>query len=448
MSLQELKSTIFLSLIFSLRMFGLFMVLPVLVLYSEDFQNVTPALSGFAIGAYGFTQAILQIPFGWLSDRVGRKPVIIVGMIIFMFGSLVAAQSDTIYGIIFGRGLQGCGAVAGAVTALLADLTREQYRTRAMSLFGISIGFSFCIAMMIGPLFAEWWGLSGIFNSNAMMAVLGILILLFLIPTPVITRTDLNTTVRKFDIQQIMQHPEIFRLLVGISTLHFTLMALFVYLPKMLENVLDIARENHGLVYLIALSISFIFIVPVIVFSESKRRLKPCFISAVTLLLIAIAGMWHANSFSLLFCMFLFFTTFNFLEATLPSLVSKLSPAGTRGTSMGVYSTSQFFGSALGGALGGLAMQYFGVSGVIIICAIPITFWWLLSVTMKQPPYVINMVIALHSSVNLDAREIGKKLVIIPGVKEVTILDSERTAYLKVDRKIVNMAALRKFGTC
>ncbi|WP_252177299.1 MFS transporter [Endozoicomonas sp. 4G] len=446
MSPQELKSTVSLSLVFVFRMFGLFMVLPVLVLYSEDLQGATPALAGFAIGAYGLTQAALQIPFGWMSDRFGRKPVIIVGMMIFMLGSLVAAQADSMYGVIFGRILQGAGAVAGAITALLADLTREQYRTRAMAVFGISIGFSFCIAMLLGPLFASWWGLEGLFGSNAVMAGLGILILLFMVPTPVVTRTDLNTKVRIKDVGNVISNPQMLRLMAGIFTLHFTLMALFVFLPQMLEDTLGMAREKHGWVYIVALSVSFVMIVPVIIFSEAKRRLKQCFVGAVTVLLAAIAGMWRVDS--VLLGIFLFFAAFNFLEATLPSLVSKLSSAGTRGTSMGVYSTSQFLGAALGGSLGGLAFQYWGATGVMMVCAIPTALWWLLSVTMKQPPYVSSMVMALDSSMSLDARAIGRELAIIPGVEEVTVLDSERTAYLKVDRKIVDMTALRQYGEC
>ena len=446
MSPQELKSTVSLSLVFVFRMFGLFMVLPVLVLYSKDLEGFTPALAGLAIGAYGFSQAVLQIPFGWMSDRFGRKPVIVAGMLIFMIGSLVAAYADTMHGVIFGRVLQGCGAVAGAVTALLADLTREQHRTKAMAVFGMSIGFSFSIAMLLGPLFADWWGLTGLFTSNAIMAGLGILLLLALVPTPVVTRTDLNVKFSKTDLVKVVKNPEMLRLMAGIFTLHFVLMALFVFLPQVLENSLDIPRANHGWIYMGALAVSFVMIIPVIIFSESKRKLKQCFVAAITLMLAAIAAMSNLNG--VLVGIFLFFAAFNFLEATLPSLVSKLSPSGTRGTSMGIYSTSQFLGAALGGSIGGYAMQTWGMSGVMAVCVIPTALWWLLSVTMKQPPYVSSMVMALDSSVSLDARTIGKELAIIPGVEEVTVLDSEKTAYLKVDKKIVDMTVLRQYGEC
>lgn len=446
MSLQELKSTLALSLVFVFRMFGLFMVLPVLVLYSEDLQGATPALAGLAIGAYGFSQALLQIPYGWLSDRFGRKPLIVFGMLIFMLGGLVAAQADTIYEIIAGRILQGAGAVSGVVTALLADLTREQYRTRAMAVFGMSIGLSFCIAMLIGPLFASWWGLSGLFLSNAAMAGMGIVLLLLIVPTPVVTRKDLNTRVDQLEIVSVMKNKELLRLMAGIFVLHFVLMALFVFIPQTLEEALGYAREDHGWIYLAALGISFVMIIPVIIYSESKRRLKQCFVASISVLLAAMMAMYQTSG--LLVGIFLFFAAFNFLEATLPSLVSKLSSAGTRGTSMGVYSTCQFLGAGLGGVLGGVSMQYWGAAGVVLICVIPTALWWLLSVTMKQPPYVSSVVMALDESVSLDARAIGRELAIIPGVEEVTVLDSEKTAYLKVDRKVVDMTALRQYGEC
>ena len=450
MSPQELKATLSLSLVFAFRMFGLFMVLPVLVLYSDDLQGATPALAGLAIGAYGFSQALLQIPFGWLSDRIGRKPVILMGLLTFLLGSLVSAHAETIYEVIFGRVLQGCGAIAGAVTALLADLTRDQHRTKAMAIFGMSIGLSFCVAMIIGPLFASWWGLSGIFTSNAVMVVAAMFIVLLLVPSPVISRKDLNTSVCQTELSTMFRNPELMRLMAGIFVLHFIVMGLFVFFPKLLEDTVGLARESHGWVYLVSLSTSFAVMIPFIILSEKYRRLKQCFSGAVALLLVAMMIMLggEGSTSSLILGVFLFFVAFNFLEATLPSLVSKLSPAGSRGSAMGLYSSCQFLGAGLGGALGGLAFEHWGVSGVIVICAIPTALWWLLSVTMKQPPYVSSMVMALDPSVSLDAHSMGRELAVIPGVEEVTVLDSERTAYLKVDRRSLDLSALRQYGEC
>ena len=206
MSVQELKASLSLSLVFMLRMFGLFMVLPVMALYADEVQGATPLLIGLAIGAYGFSQSVLQIPFGWLSDRIGRKNVIVGGLLLFVVGSLIAANADTIEGIILGRVLQGCGAIAGAVTALLADLTREQYRSRSMAILGMGIGLSFCLAMIAGPVIASAWGLSGLFASNALLAVAGIALVLFAVPSAVTQRQDLNVSVNKGQFRQVLNN--------------------------------------------------------------------------------------------------------------------------------------------------------------------------------------------------------------------------------------------------
>ena len=450
MSGQELKASFSLSLVFMFRMFGLFMVLPVMALYADQLNGATPLLVGLAIGAYGFSQAVLQIPFGWLSDRIGRKKVITGGLLLFAAGSLLAASANSIQGVIAGRILQGCGAIAGAVTALLADLTREQYRTRAMAIFGMGIGLAFCLAMIIGPVVAAHWGLSGLFLSNALLAVIGIFLMLLVVPSATIQRQDLNSSVCKNIARQVVRNPELLRLMFGIFVLHFVVMGLFVFLPRQLEMTLGIPRASHGWVYLLGLVGSFAVIIPVIIFSEKRQRLKQCFVIAVTLLLLSMVlmGQVHHNHGLLISGILVFFAGFNFLEASLPSLVSKLSPAGTRGTTMGLYSTCQFSGAALGGVLSGLGAQYWGMSGVLVVCGIPTAIWWLLSVTMKHPPYVSSMVMALNPASDQDAGATSRALAVIPGVEEVTVLGRERTAYLKVDRKILDISALRQYGEC
>ena len=456
MSVPEIKAACSLTLVFVFRMLGLFMVLPVLVLYTEDLQGVTPMLAGLAIGAYGFSQALLQVPFGWLSDRMGRKPVIISGLLLFMAGSLVAAYAGTIQWIIIGRILQGCGAIAGAITALMADLTRDQYRTRAMAMVGMGIGASFCLAMIMGPVIGSVWGLSGLFLSNALMSVAAILVVLFLVPSPVVTRKDLNSRVQKQDMYKVLQNPQLMRHFVGVFALHFTLMALFVFVPQVLEQHAGYPRADHGWIYLAIMCLSFIAILPLIIVSEKYQRLKQCYIVAITVIMAAIIALYQGEAYPthVLPGLLLFFMAFNFLEATLPSLVSKLSKAGTRGTAMGMYSTCQFLGAALGGFTGGWALEHWGITGVLVACIIPTALWWLLSVTMKQPPYVSSIVVALFPydsegkpAVD-DARTLGKKLAIIPGVEEVTVLPEERTAYLKVDRRHLDITALQRFGEC
>ena len=450
MSGQELKASLSLSLVFMFRMFGLFMVLPVMTLYADQLEGSTPLLVGLAIGAYGFSQALLQIPFGWLSDRIGRKKIIVTGLMLFIAGSLVAAYAESIQGVILGRILQGCGAIAGAVTALLADLTREQYRTRSMAMFGMGIGLSFCLAMMLGPVIASVWGLSGLFFSNVWLALAGILIVLLVVPSAVTQRQDLNSSVSQESVREILHNGELLRLMFGIFVLHFIVMGLFVFLPRELENTMNIPRESHGWVYLVGLLGSFLVIVPFIIYSEKHRRLKQCFVSAVTLLLVSMVCMAQAESYRwwLVAGLLIFFAGFNFLEASLPSLASKLSPAGTRGTTMGLYSTCQFAGAALGGVLSGLGYEYWGLNGVLVVCAIPTALWWLLSVTMKHPPYVSSMVMALNPASGQDAGTMSRALAVIPGVEEVTVLGRERTAYLKVNRRTLDMSALRQYGEC
>ena len=450
MSPLELKASLSLSLVFMFRMFGLFMVLPVMALYADGVQGATASLVGLAIGAYGFSQALLQIPFGWLSDRVGRKPVIVGGLMLFLLGSLVAASADTIYGVIAGRVLQGCGAIAGAITALLADLTRERFRTRSMAVFGMGIGLSFCLAMMIGPVFANWWGLSGLFLSNAGLALVGILLVALVVPSPIMSRRDLNSFVSRQDVLEIARDPQLLRLMFGVFVLHFVVMGLFVFLPQELVSTLDIPKESHGWVYLLGLLGSFVVVAPFIIYSEKHQCLKQCFVAAVALLLLSLLLMAMApeQKHLLIAGILVFFGGFNFLEASLPSLVSKLSAAGTRGTAMGLYSTCQFLGAASGGFFTGVSYEFWGLTGVMAVCAIPTALWWLLSVTMEHPPYVSSMVMALNHPGDKDTGLISQALAIIPGVEEVTVLDRERTAYLKVDRKNLDIAALRQYGEC
>ncbi|MFK0570188.1 MFS transporter [Endozoicomonas sp.] len=447
MSFVELKAAVSLTMVFVFRMLGLFMVLPVLALFAEELQGASPGLIGVAIGAYGFSQALLQIPFGWLSDRWGRKPVILLGLFIFLLGSLLAAEATTIEGVIAGRILQGCGAIAGAVTALMADLTREQHRTKAMAMIGMGIGVAFAIAMVLGPVVSNIWGLSGLFLSNALMAVAAMLIIILMVPTPVVTRRDLNCSVDRSGFRQVLLNGELLRHIVGIFTLHFVLMALFVFVPELLNK--EFERSMHGGIYLAVMGLSFVMMIPLIIVSERQRVLKQCYILSIIMLFTAFILLYQGvlSPKMLLAGLFVFFFGFNFLEATLPSLVSKLSPAGTRGTVMGVYSTSQFLGAALGGSLGGFALEYGGVVSALALCTIPTALWCWLSVTMKQPPYVSTMVMALDPELG-DVNSISAKLASIVGVQEVTVLSVENTAYLKVDKQRLDWPALKQFGQC
>ncbi len=369
------------------RMLGLFMVLPVLTLYGQDYRHSTPLLLGMALGAYGFSQALLQIPFGWWSDRWGRRPVIAIGLLLFALGSLVAAVSDSVYGLILGRFLQGCGAIASALMALVADSTSEHNRSKAMAVIGVSIGVSFSIALIVGPLLTEWAGLSGIFWFTVLLALIGLVILFTAIPQP--NPSLDNTSSDTSTIKAVLADKELLRLDWGILVLHMVLMANFVAIPGMLETVAGIDRANHWWVYLPMLLAAFVMMLPLMLLGERKGKLKPVFIGAIATLLIVEASLALIGSavtaWVLLLSVFVFFVAFNLLEASLPSQVSKMAPRNGRGSASGVYSSAQFFGAFLGGTVGGGALLVGGTTAVFAINALVLASWLVIAL-----PMVIN----------------------------------------------------------
>lgn len=442
MSTTETRAAAGLSLVFAFRMLGMFMVLPVLATYGLELQGATPALIGLAIGAYGLTQAVLQIPCGVLSDRIGRLPIIYAGLLVFALGAGVAACADSIWGVIAGRVLQGAGAISAAVMALLSDLTREQHRTKAMAAIGLSIGLSFAVAMVIGPLLTHAFGLSGLFWATALMALLGMLIVAKMPKAPE-QRQHRETLITREVLGQTLKHPDLRRLDLSILVLHGVLMASFVALPLALVEQGGLPREQHWLVYLGALLIGFLGMIPFIIYGEKKRQMKRVLLGAISLLLCCELFFWlFGHSLWLLVTgMVLFFIAFNLLEASLPSLISKVSPAGSKGTAMGVYATSQFLGAALGGILGGWLYQYGGASGVFFGCALACAYWLHNARGMSEPPYVTSLRLALTNPA-LKSPELGARLLALPGVAEVAIVEEEAAVYIKVDLQQVSRAEL------
>jgi MFS family permease len=378
MTALEKRTVGSLALLYSFRMLGLFMVLPLLALYAADLPGASPSLIGLALGVYGLTQALLQIPFGWLSDRVGRKPVIIGGLLLFALGSVVAGMADTVYGIVLGRTLQGAGAIASTVMALVADLTREEQRTKAMAMVGMSIGLSFAVALILGPVVAAAGGLSAVFWFTALLAVAGVAIVILLVPTPPqIGAEHADVGARAGLIGRSLRDPALARLNFGVFTLHFILMACFLVVPGFLEQSAGIDRGSHWRVYLPALLLSIAGMVPMMILAERGGRLHQVFLVAVALVFAAVGVLGFTTTPAVFYvALWVFFVGFNYLEATLPSLVSKKVFAGGKGTAMGVYSTCQFLGAFAGGAVGGWLLQHMGVAALIGLCMVLSAMWW------------------------------------------------------------------------
>lgn len=381
MTAVERRAVLSLALLYNVRMLGLFMVLPLLALYATDYRGSTPALIGLALGAYGLSQALLQIPLGWLSDRVGRKPVILGGLLVFAAGSVLAAMADTIHGVILGRLLQGAGAIASSIMALVADLTSEEQRTKAMAAVGASIGLAFAIALIAGPLLAAQGGLDLVFATTALLAMLGILVL-WRVPAParVLPAAAGEVTARSGLFGRALRDPALLRLDGGIFILHCVLMALFLVFPTLLEEVAGVSRELHWRIYLAVILLSVLGILPMMRLAERGGRPGPVFLCAIVLLALALAGMGlAASAWGLYIAAWLFFTGFNYLEATLPSMVSKAVFPGGRGTALGIYSTAQFLGIFAGGAAGGWLLEHHGGTAVLLFCLALCVLWGLWS---------------------------------------------------------------------
>lgn len=445
MSGSETRAASGLALVFAFRMLGMFMVLPVLATYGMDLAGATPALIGLAIGAYGLTQAVLQIPFGVISDRIGRRPVIYLGLVVFALGSLLAAQADSIWGVIAGRILQGAGAISAAVMALLSDLTREQHRTKAMAMIGMSIGLSFAVAMVIGPLLTRAFGLSGLFLATAGLALVGIALIAFVVPSGHKALQHRESGVARQALGPTLRHPDLLRLDVGIFVLHAILMASFVALPLAFVERGGLPKEQHWWVYLTALLVSFFAMIPFIIYGEKKRKMKRVLLGAVSVLMVVelFFWQWADNLRGLVTGTVVFFTAFNLLEASLPSLVSKVSPAGGKGTAMGVYSTSQFLGAALGGIIGGWLFQHGGLGMVFLGCAGLCAVWLVTALSMNEPPYVTSLRMPLTPE---GLREAGltERLLAVPGVTDAVVVAEEAAIYIKLDTKILDRATLER----
>ena len=385
MTPAERRATAGLASIYGLRLLGMFVILPVFALYATALPGASYTLIGFALGAYGLTQALLQIPFGWASDRWGRKPVIYMGLAVFAAGSFIAAWAPGIGWVIVGRGLQGAGAISAAVLALTADLTRDAVRTRAMAAIGITIAATFAASLVAGPVLMGWIGVPGLFALTGALALAAVAVVRFAVPDPDGARTPAGLSAGQ--LARVLADTQLLRLYFGIFALHAVLMALFIEVPFALRDN-GLAADRQWIVYLPVLVVSILAMLPFLGRVDRPRNGKPLLNGAVVVLLMAQAALALSQHSlpALCLALTLFFAALNLLEAMLPALVSKCAPADARGAAIGVNSSAQFLGAFVGAAAGGWLAQHVGGTSVFVLCATLTTLWLIGSATMAPPP--------------------------------------------------------------
>lgn len=382
MSPTERTAVFSLASIFSLRMFGLFMLLPVLAVYADELSGTTPILLGLALGVYGLTQAIFQIPFGMLSDRIERKKVIACGLLIFAAGSIIAALSNSIHWLIIGRAVQGAGAISAAVLALNADLTDSEQRTKSMAIIGISIGVTFLMSLILAPVLQSIIGVDGMFWLIAVLAAVAILVLYKVVPEAESRSGQNKHTPIWGQIEGALKNSQLLLLNFGILVLHLVLTALFLVLPNILIAQSDLALSGHWQLYTPILLISVLGMLPFVIAGSKPKWVSFAYRAAISLLLISLLALVMGQNHSLVWLLVsltLFFSAFNALESLLPSLVSQLAPANSTGTAIGIYNTFQFSGIFLGGLVGGWVFGRQGVSGVFVFCSVAVFSWLVVS---------------------------------------------------------------------
>lgn len=428
-----------------MRMLGLFMVMPVLVVLAQDYPDYTPIWAGAAIGAYGLSQAILQIPMGMLSDRLGRKPVIIFGLLLFTLGSLVAAFADSMWLLTLGRFLQGTGAIAGAVMALAADISRENQRSKVMAVIGIAIGFSFYLSLILGPLLAASSGLSGIFLTTATLALVCIPLVKFAVPDVHVSAPSGDTLPGKDSIRQMLRNSTLLRLNVSVLLLHMMITLVFVQLPFSLES-LGWSLDRHWQLYLPVLVLAILGMALMMGFG---RRFSGSTMLITALLLMALAFFGLANSvaqfYPLMACVVLFFAGFNYLEANLPAMVANIAPPGKKGSAMGIYASFQFFGAFLGGIVSGILIANFSVELLWYLAAGICILWTGLFIGINPTERLTRYTLSLNMA-GRDVSTLKRQLNALPGISEFTIVPNESALYLKVQGNQFDIMKARKLA--
>lgn len=437
----EMRATLSLASIYGLRMLGMFLILPIFAIYASTLPDKPSSLMvGLALGAYGLTQALLQLPFGMASDKYGRKPMIYIGLVIFAAGSFIAAVANSIEIIIIGRAVQGAGAVSAVVSALVADLTRDEHRTQAMATIGVTIGIAFALSLVGGPILNQWIGVPGIFALTGVLTIVAILVVKFVVPDPVESHYHSDASAAPAKLNDVLGNRQLLRLNYGIFALHAAQMAMFVVVPFAIVSTSGMHENQHWQIYLPVVLLSFVMMVPAIIYAEKQAKMKQVFVAAILVMLVAqlmFSGMIHFF-WGIVAALTVYFVAFNILEATLPSLISKIAPAAAKGTAMGVYNTAQSLGIFAGGVAGGYLSHTQGFASVFVFCGVMMFLWLLLAITMQAPMAVRTKMYSIdHGSVQMDsaaAQALRGNLIQLVGVVEAVVLPQENTVILKVDK--------------
>ncbi|WP_223577360.1 MFS transporter [Kangiella taiwanensis] len=443
----ERRSAVSLASIFALRMLGLFMLLPVIRILGEDLEGATLPLLGLALGIYGLSQAVLQLPLGLLSDKIGRKPVIYGGLVVFIAGSLVAGFSESIWGLIIGRALQGAGAIASAVMALAADLSRPEQRSKMMAMIGGSIGLAFAISLILGPILSEWLSLQGLFFVIAALAFIALIVAMTVVPRgDQASKVHLNLTFAE-RWKHVTAKGRIFVLALAVFVIHWSLVAVFMIVPDKLEQS-GFALAQHSWIYLTVLILSIALMVPMMLGAERKKMhrqiMQLAFFVIVVALVSLFTGFTHIAFW--LVVLTLFFAGFNLLEAKLPSTVSNLFGSQYRGTALGIFSTSQFLGAFLGGSLTGYLLPKLGLEGILYMNIALAALAGLALTFLGKLPEIQKIVIQLDDTDKESGQKAQISALKMPGVLEAIANDGEGKVYLQVDKSRINQKDLMALG--
>ena len=441
---HEWRASTTLSGVYALRMLGMFLVLPVLAMYAASLPGAedNKTLVGLAMGIYGLTQALLQLPLGIASDKFGRKKTIYAGLVVFAAGSFLAAAADTLPLLVAARAIQGAGAVSAAVTALLADLTRDGVRTRAMAMIGLSIGLTFSVSLVVAPMIADVVGVRGLFLLTGILTVASIGVVAFMTPDPEFSKLHEDTQAQPARIGEVLKNRQLLNLDFGIFALHAAQMALFTALPFAMTQ-LGLEKIQHWKVYLPSTVAGLVVMVPLIIIGETRNRLKQVFILGIVCIAAAQIGLLSGMHSVWLITVYLivYFIGFNVLEASLPSMVSKIAPSDLKGTAMGVYNTMQSVGLFAGGAAGGLLFQKYGFVGVFAFCSTLMLLWLVLAVLSPAPKPVKNLSYPVSGVWQGNQEGLYHALSELEGVEDISFSFDRQTVYIKVLQKGFDQAA-------